>query len=95
MDPCWGRYEWDAEKCARNVADQKPCFELVLGFDWATARSIPDDREDYGEPRVRSLGYAGDRLHMLVWTPRPPSIRVISFRRANSREVTRYEDGTE
>ncbi|MCW9733807.1 hypothetical protein L5B97_10105 [Avibacterium sp. 20-15] len=32
------------------------------------------------------------RLHILVFTPIKTGIRVISFRKANAREVKKYED---
>lgn len=32
----------------------------------------------------------GDRLHMLVFTPREGAVHVISLRKANERERTRY-----
>lgn len=35
--------------------------------------------------------WIGDRLHVLVFTPRGGAVHVISLRKANSREVKRYE----
>ncbi len=37
----------------------------------------------------------GDRLHTLVFTPREDVVHVISLRRANKREVKRYESQKE
>lgn len=50
-----------------------------------------DDRKDYGERRYRALGFIGDRLHAVVFTPRAGKVHVISLRRANKREVKQYE----
>jgi hypothetical protein len=37
------------------------------------------------------LGRLDNRIHVLVFTQVPAGIRVISFRKANKREVKRYE----
>lgn len=49
-----------------------------------------DDRRDYHEIRYIALGYLDDRLHVLCFTETDDGIRVISFRKANPREVNRY-----
>jgi len=49
-----------------------------------------DDRRDYGETRLRAFGLLDARLHALVFVETAGGIRVISFRRANEREVKRY-----
>ena len=56
-----------------------------------TARIVEDLRKDYGERRFQALGLIGDRLHLMVFTPRANKAHVISLRRANKREVKRYE----
>lgn len=54
----------------------------------------PDTRHDYGEPRMVALGYIGLRIMALVFVDRPPDKpterRIISLRKANTREVNRY-----
>ncbi len=67
-------------------------FDVVGALEWDTALTAPDERQDYGEPRWVSIGFIGDRLHVLVWTDRNDGHRVISLRKANSREVKRYAD---
>jgi uncharacterized protein len=49
-----------------------------------------DTRKEYGERRYQAVGIIGEDLHMLVFTPRDGAVRVISLRRANQRERTRY-----
>ena len=63
-------------------------------FDFETAIFAVDNRRDYDEIRFRALGYIGDRLHALVFVEIPDGIRIISFRKANKREVTHYESQT-
>lgn len=45
----------------------------------------------YGEARFIALGYIVDRLYSMVFTVRGDMLRVISLRKANKREVKRYD----
>ena len=65
-------------------------FELVELSEWATALMEEDTRKAYGERRFQVLGYIGERLHAMVFTPREGKVHVISLRKANSREVKKY-----
>ncbi len=50
----------------------------------------PDDRFDYGEVRQVAFGRIGGRLFVCVFVDRGSTRRIISLRKANSREVKRY-----
>lgn len=82
---------FDHAKSARNERDRGLPFSLVVQFDWSNAVIEADDRKDYGERRYRVLGYIGDRLHAVVFTPRAGNVHVISLRKANKREVKQHE----
>lgn len=82
---------YDPTKNDKNIAERGISFEWAADFEWASALVVEDQREDYGERRFQALGYIGTRLHVLVFTPRTGSVHVISLRKANRREVTRYE----
>jgi uncharacterized DUF497 family protein len=86
--------EFDPEKNARNMELRGISLQDAARFEWEGALIIPDTRQDYGEPRYRALGFIENRLYALVFTPRQGAIRVISLRKANSREVLRYEKET-
>ena len=47
--------------------------------------------EIYDERRFQALGLVGERLHVMVFTHRADKAHVISLRKANKREVKRYE----
>ena len=85
------RIEFYANKNDTNIGDRGLSFELVANFDFATAVFQQDARRDYGEVRFRALGYLDGRLHALVFTEVAKGVRVISFRKANKREVRTYE----
>jgi uncharacterized protein len=86
---------FDAAKNEKNLALRGISFERAGDFDWSSALVVEDSRKDYGEQRFQALGFIGDRLHMLVFTPRGGDIHVISLRKANPREVKRYETQAE
>jgi len=83
--------EFDPEKSAKNVELRGLSFDLVADFDFDSALVARDTREDYGEDRYIALGLIGERLHVIAYTMRGDRLRVISFRKANAREVERYE----
>ena len=82
---------YDTDKCERNIAERGLSFELAMAFEWSSALIDKDTRLDYGEVRFQALGFIADRLHMLIYTPRDPCVHVISLRKANQREIRRYE----
>ncbi len=82
--------EFNLLENARNIDERGLSFEQVREFDFETALYVVDDRHDYGETRIRALGFVGPRLHVLVFVEVPKGIRVISFRKANKREVIGY-----
>lgn len=60
-------------------------FDGVLLF-------APDVREDYGESRWVGIGAIRGRTAVVVFTERgPDTIRVISLRKATSRESKQYK----
>lgn len=83
---------FDRRKNARNIRERKVSFDDVAEFDWSGAVISEDTRKEYGERRYHALGFIGSRLHMLVFTPRGDDVHVISLRKANAREVKRYEE---
>jgi hypothetical protein len=87
---------FDPAKDASNLA--KHGFSLLdaVGFEWDAAVVWPDTRHDYDEARMVALGYIGLRIMTLVFVDRPPEQpterRIISLRKANSREVKQYAE---
>ena len=82
---------FDRPKNLYNINNRNLSFDEVVNFDFETASYTIDKRKDYGEIRRRAIGYLGNRLHALVFTETENGIRVISFRKANKREVENYE----
>ena len=83
-------FTFDPEKNAKNVAERGLSFDLVERLEWETAIVVEDTRRNYGEIRLQVLARLEGRLYAAVVTPRGEDLRVISFRKANRREVERY-----
>lgn len=70
------------------------------GLDFADAAEVfagvtvdrVDEREDYGETRIITVGYLRGRMVIVVWTPRNEDRHVISMRKANEREKARFRE---
>jgi uncharacterized protein len=68
------------------------------GLDFADAAQVfrgdtldfPDERRDYGELRMLTVGHLRERMVIMVWTPRGNGRHVISMRKANAREKARF-----
>ena len=87
------RITYDSAKNEKNKAERGLPFDLVADLDWDSAVAVEDTRRDYGERRLRVLARLDGRLHVAVVTLRGDATHVISFRKANRKEVIRYERG--
>jgi uncharacterized DUF497 family protein len=72
---------FDPAKNERNLRERGIDFGLAAEFDFDSAIFRQDTRKDYGEVRMRALGYIGETLHALVFTMRGSVVRVISLRK--------------
>ena len=88
------KIEFDPNKDRWNLENRGLAFSLAAKLDWETALVIEDVRQDYPEPRFVATALLDERLCVLCFTPIQGGIRVISFRKANKREVKRYEQAT-
>ena len=84
-------YEWDEGKRKDNICKHGIDFTKADNFEWDSAIVIKDDRKDYGEIRYRTLGLIEGRVYAMAFTSRNETVRIISLRKANPREVKKYE----
>ncbi len=82
--------EFDPAKSAKNEEERSLPFELVRELEWGKARISRDDRRDYGEERFVAFVPKDRRLYVVCFCLREKTTRVISFRKANEKEVTSY-----
>lgn len=84
-------FTWDENKRKQNIDKHNVDFRDVVFFWDNTMLVLEDERYAYGEPRFVAIGTLYQRVMVLVYTLRDDAVRVISFRKANAREVTLYE----
>jgi len=85
----------DPNKREITMSDRGIDFtDAALVFS-GTTLDFQDDRKDYGEPRIISVGYLQNRMMVVVWTPRGDSRHIISMRKANEREQKRFRQRLE
>lgn len=85
------KYEWDEGKNAVNIEKHGIDFNDAHELFEGNRLVFPDDRKDYGEARFITVGYIGNRMMVAAYTQRSPeTIRIISLRKANSREKAKF-----
>ena len=84
-------YEWDEAKRAVNQAKHGIDFATVEHFDWLGAIVVRTCAVTTGRPDIRAYGTLFGLPCMIAFTRRGTVNRIISLRRANTRERERYE----
>lgn len=87
-------FEWDVAKSEACFAQRGFDFEYVAHAFVDPRRVVrPDRRWEYGEDRYQLLGTVAGRVFFVAYTVRGTTVRLISARKANDREVKAYENG--
>ena len=85
-------YEWNETKNQENLSKHGLSFEDANIVFSGRCVTIEDTRYDYGEERFITLGLLAGRVVVIAHTPRGERTRVISMRKANSREQKIYHE---
>jgi uncharacterized DUF497 family protein len=80
-------FEFDAAKSERNVALRDLPFDLAPAIFDAPRLEWSDVRKNYGERQINALGVIGERVVFVTYTLRGQRCPIISFRKANEREI--------
>ena len=83
---------FDPDKDIANQRKHGLSMAEAERMDLGTAVIDPDRRYAYGEDRFQALGLIEARLHLLVSTMRGDVLRATSLRKANPKEVRRYNE---
>jgi len=86
------RYEWDEAKNRKNLAKHGLSFEDAGLLFSGPCVTFQDDRLDYGEERLITLGLLAGRLVVIAHSPRDDGTRIISMRKGNRREQKIYQE---
>ena len=86
-------FQWDDLKAKSNEAKHSVSFPFATrAFEDENRLTVIDNRFDYGEVRYITLARIEQRVYIVVYTIRGSVIRLISARKANSKEVKRYDN---
>ena len=93
---CTMEFEWDETKSEACAKSRRFNFDYAAFAFFDPNRTVePDTRHDYGEERFRLIGMIEGRLYVVIYTLRGTLIRIISARKANQREIKRYDNSTQ
>ena len=81
---------YDPVKRAVTLAERGLDFEEANEVFDGDTLDFPDDRKDYGELRLVTVGHLRGRMVIVAWTPRGTARHVISMRKANACEKARF-----
>ena len=88
-------FEWDDDKKQSNLAEHGLSFEDAEAVFSGPYVTNEDTRREYGEQRFITLGQLDGRTVVIAHTPRGENTRIISMRKANSREQKNYQERLE
>jgi uncharacterized protein len=93
-------FEWDDNKSQQTFQNRGFDFGFATqAFSDPSGFREPDQRLPYGEDRFRFYGEIQGKLFVVIYTEREGRIRIISARKANTREIQahskRRADATE
>jgi len=84
--------EWDQAKNRTNFAKHGLRFEDAERVFSGPCVTFEDDRFDYGEERLITLGLLAGRLVVIAHAPRNEGTRIVSMRKGNRREQKAYQE---
>jgi uncharacterized DUF497 family protein len=88
------KFAFDPAKDAINREKHGVTLALAEALFDGPHHVVDDDRFDYGEKRRFAFGRVVGRLFVCVFVDRGETRRIISLRRANSRETRRHGQQT-
>ena len=84
------RLSFDPDKRDRALAERGLDFGAASEVFAGRTYDQQDERFDYGEVRIITVGHMAGRMVVVVWTQRGDARHIISMRKANEREQARY-----
>jgi uncharacterized DUF497 family protein len=87
------KYEWDEATNRKNLAKHGLSFEDAAEVFSGPCVTFEDDRFEYGEERLITLGLLAGRLVVMAHSPRDEGTRIIiSMRKGNRHEQKIYQE---
>lgn len=82
---------FDRVKDAANLQKHGVSLANAVHLDWSSLLVATHTRCACGECRYQGFEVIGGRSYFVAFTPRDDTMRVISFRKANNREIHDHE----
>jgi uncharacterized DUF497 family protein len=86
------KFTYDLAKNKSNLEKHGLPLSAAQSLDWDTALKWVDRRKEYGEERFVALVLMGQRLYCVVYVESKAAMKIISLRKANIREIDKYEE---
>ncbi len=84
------KFEWDENKSKANLDKHMISFNVAKYIYFHERFTLIDSRKDYGEKRFINIGSVLGVVLVVISTIRDDTIRIISARKANQRERSKY-----
>lgn len=95
MKGSWSAFEQDDDQKRSNLAEHGLRYEDAEAVFSRPCVTNEDARRKCGEQRFITLGQLDGRTVVIAHTPRGENTRIISLRKANSREQENYQERLE
>ena len=79
-------FTFDSAKSDRNRSERGFGFAFAARIFLGRTVELVDDRQDYGEVRVKAIGEISGTVYVVVYTDRDTGRHIISARPANRKE---------
>lgn len=79
-------FDWHDAKHEKNLQERGFGFDFAAQIFLGRVLTQVDDREDYGELRVKAIGEAESIILVVIYTDRDDVRWIISARKANKKE---------
>lgn len=79
-------FDWHDAKHEKNLQDRGFGFDFAAQIFLGRVLTQVDDREDYGEVRIKAIGEVDGIVLVVIYTDRDEVRWIISARKANRKE---------
>ena len=79
-------FDWHDAKSNKNLEERGFGFDFAAQIFFGRVLTAVDDREDYGEVRVKAIGEVDGVVLVVIYTDRDDVRWIISARLANKKE---------
>ncbi|WP_342592022.1 BrnT family toxin [Jiella sonneratiae] len=83
-------FEWDDDKARSSLDKHGVDFIDAAQIFFGPIMQAIDDREDYGETRIRAVGAHDGQVYVVVYTMRRNAVRLISAWKAGRHDRKSY-----